>query len=106
MTVSWNDPGDPVAEVEQLKAALVTRPVIEQAKGMVMLSRTCTAEEAFAVLREISQHTQVTVRDVAAVIVAAGSRAQQSAEPGNLAQTTVAAVLQEARRYLPDLSPR
>ncbi|MGW4489868.1 ANTAR domain-containing protein [Amycolatopsis sp. NPDC004368] len=38
-----------------------------------MLLRACSAETAFALLRELSQHTNVKVHDVAAVVVA-GSR--------------------------------
>ncbi|MET8853880.1 ANTAR domain-containing protein [Amycolatopsis sp. NPDC004625] len=64
---------DPVAENAQLWAALSSRAVIEQAKGMVMLVRGCCAVEAFAVLVAVSQQTNVKLRDVAAVVVAAGS---------------------------------
>lgn len=59
--------------VEQLREALASRPVIEQAKVMIMLLRACLAEEASTGLREISQHTNVKLHDVAAVIVASGS---------------------------------
>ncbi|OXM57564.1 ANTAR domain-containing protein [Amycolatopsis thailandensis] len=48
--------------------------LIEQAKGMIMLMCTCDAEQAFAALREVSRHTQVTLHDVADVIVASGTR--------------------------------
>ncbi|WP_410593651.1 ANTAR domain-containing protein [Amycolatopsis sp. lyj-23] len=44
---SWREPGDPAVEVEQLKEALATQPVIEQAKGMIMLVRACTSDDAF-----------------------------------------------------------
>jgi hypothetical protein len=64
---------DPAVENAQLREALASRPVIEQAKGMVMLLRGCTAGEAFGVLVTVSQLTNVKLRDVAAVVVAAGS---------------------------------
>jgi hypothetical protein len=69
---------DPAVENAQLRAALSSRPVIEQAKGMVMLLRGCTAAEAFGVLVTVSQLSNVKLRDVATVVVAAGS----DAEPG------------------------
>ncbi|WP_310971151.1 MULTISPECIES: ANTAR domain-containing protein [unclassified Amycolatopsis] len=69
---------DPVAENAQLREALSSQPVIEQAKGMVMLLRGCTAAEAFGVLVTVSQLSNVKLRDVATVVVAAGS----DAEPG------------------------
>ncbi|MEV5717111.1 ANTAR domain-containing protein [Amycolatopsis mediterranei] len=66
---------DPAEENAQLREALASRPVIEQAKGMVMLLRGCPADEAFGVLVTVSQLTNVKLRDVAAVAVAAGSGA-------------------------------
>ena len=67
------DAVDPLKENEQLREALSSQPVIEQAKGMVMLLRGCTAAEAFAALIAVSQQSNVKLRDVAAVVVAAGS---------------------------------
>ncbi len=69
---------DPATENAQLREALSSQPVIEQAKGMVMLLRGCTAAEAFGVLVTVSQLSNVKLRDVATVVVAAGS----DAEPG------------------------
>ena len=45
--------------------ALTSRSVIDQAKGMVMASRGVSAEEAFAVLAQISQQRNVKLRVVA-----------------------------------------
>lgn len=42
-------------EVTQLRAALVSRPEIEQAKGALMALHGCDADEAFAVLVTESQ---------------------------------------------------
>jgi GAF domain-containing protein len=59
---------------QQMRAAMLSRAVIEQAKGIIMGDRRCTAEEAFRVLAEVSQHGNRKVRDVAAALVArAGS---------------------------------
>ena len=57
------------AEVTGLREALRTRPVIEQAKGIVMAERGCTADEAFGVLKKLSMDTNVRVADVAAALV-------------------------------------
>lgn len=52
-----------------LRAAIEARAVIEQAKGMIMLHRRCTAAEAFVVLSQHSQQTNRKVRDLAGDIV-------------------------------------
>jgi GAF domain-containing protein len=58
------------ATARQLEAAMVHRAVIEQAKGIIMAERRCTAEEAFAVLTKISQDSNRKLREVAALLVA------------------------------------
>jgi hypothetical protein len=63
--------------IAHLNAALASRAVIDQAIGIVMARRGCKADEAFAVLRRISNDRNVKLRDVAAAIaeaVAAGKR--------------------------------
>jgi len=61
-----------VDEVAQMKQAMASRAVIEQAKGMIMMARRCTAEEAFEVLRDASSRTNRKLRDVAQLTVAEG----------------------------------
>lgn len=53
----------------QFKAALATRDVIGQAKGMIMERFSVDAPRAFAMLTAISQETNTPVRDVAARLV-------------------------------------
>jgi transcriptional regulator with GAF, ATPase, and Fis domain len=53
----------------QFKAALATRDVIGQAKGMIMERFGVDATQAFAMLTAISQDTNTPVRDVAARFV-------------------------------------
>jgi GAF domain-containing protein len=53
----------------QLKEALTTRTVIDQALGIVMAQRRCTSQQAFEVLRHVSQDSNVKLRQVAASIV-------------------------------------
>ncbi len=57
----------------QLHAALVTRPVIEQAKCVLVGARCATPEEAFEELRLVSQRHDVKVNDLAAALVEASS---------------------------------
>jgi GAF domain-containing protein len=54
---------------QQLQAAMESRAVIEQAKGIIMGDRRCTADEAFAILSKLSQDSNRKVRDVATSLV-------------------------------------
>ena len=65
----------------QLQEALQTRPVIDQAIGILRSRSGDTAEEAFAVLRRLSQHQHLKLADIAARLVeeaAAGARARRT----------------------------
>ena len=53
----------------QLREALSSRAVIDQAIGVVMGERKCSASEAFEVLREASQHRNVKLQAVAAGLI-------------------------------------
>jgi GAF domain-containing protein len=55
---------------QHMQAAMLSRAVIEQAKGIIMAQRRCTAEQAFAILSKISQDSNRKLRDVAALLVA------------------------------------
>ncbi len=54
---------------DQLRAALATRAVIDQALGILMAQQHCGHDEAFSILRSTSQHQNRKLRDVAAEIV-------------------------------------
>jgi transcriptional regulator with GAF, ATPase, and Fis domain len=54
---------------QHMQAAMESRAVIEQAKGIIMGERRCTADEAFAILTRVSQDSNRKVRDVAAALV-------------------------------------
>lgn len=61
---------------EDLRHALTSRAVIDQATGVIMAQQHCDAESAFETLRRISQQRNVKLRDLAAEIVRAiGGRA-------------------------------
>jgi transcriptional regulator with GAF, ATPase, and Fis domain len=58
------------ARGEQLRSAMESRAVIDQAMGVIMALRRCTQDEALAILRAQSQNQNVKLRDVAAAIIA------------------------------------
>lgn len=55
--------------IQQLQVALNSRAVIDQALGIVIAQRRCSAEDALEMLRAASQRTNVKLRDIAARIV-------------------------------------
>ena len=60
-------------QLEQLRRAMASRAVIEQAKGIIMAQRKCTAAEAFGELRTISMNQNVKLADLAAGLVSSAS---------------------------------
>jgi len=54
---------------EQMSIAMNSRAVIEQAKGILMGERHCSADDAFAILTKISQDANRKLRDVATALV-------------------------------------
>lgn len=61
-------------EVGQLRGALATRALVDRATGMVMRALDCDADQAFEVLRGISQGTNRKLRRIAQEIVETDSR--------------------------------
>jgi GAF domain-containing protein len=55
---------------DQMQRAMESRAVIEQAKGILMAQRHCSADEAFDVLVRLSQETHRKLRDLAETLVA------------------------------------
>lgn len=58
-----------LVELDQMEAALRSRPVVDQACGIVMHVLGCDADTAFGVLRRISQGTNRKLSDVASAVV-------------------------------------
>ena len=56
-------------QAHNMRLAMESRAVIEQAKGVLMAQRHVSAEEAFEMLREASQRYNRKLRDIAAGIV-------------------------------------
>jgi GAF domain-containing protein len=65
---------------ENLEAAMESRSVIEQAKGVIMNAQAKTADEAFEVLVAQSQHENVKLREIAKRIVSEASRPRNTAD--------------------------
>ncbi|MEC4016970.1 ANTAR domain-containing response regulator [Streptomyces sp. H27-D2] len=58
-----------LAEVDQLDTALRTRPVVDQACGILMYVLECDADAAFDILRRMSQRTNRKLSDLAQALV-------------------------------------
>ncbi|HEX5189331.1 MAG TPA: ANTAR domain-containing protein, partial [Streptosporangiaceae bacterium] len=58
----------------QLRDAAASRAVVDQAKGILMHARGCTADEALEHMRQTSQRRNVRAIDVAKEIVESGGR--------------------------------
>ena len=76
------------SEFARLAAKMDTMPVIEQAKGIVMAQRRCGPEEAFDLLRQVSQRTNVKLHVLAAQLVKAIASGQDG---GNVTSISLGA---------------
>jgi AmiR/NasT family two-component response regulator len=72
----------------RLQAKMGSMPVIEQAKGIVMAQQGCGPEEAFELLRRVSQRTNVKLHVLAEQIV---KQVSTSASTGNVTSITLRA---------------
>ena len=59
-------------EIEHLRKALASRDVIGQAKGILMERCRITADEAFALLVQASQHQNIRVAELSAMLAETG----------------------------------
>lgn len=84
----WSTSPDPLdwSPYARLRARLVSMPVIEQAKGIIMAQCGCDDDQAFRLLRRASQRFNQPVRELAADLVA---RAQRSS--GEIAANPITA---------------
>ncbi|WP_105968917.1 ANTAR domain-containing protein [Streptomyces geranii] len=57
------------AEVDQLKQAVTSHAVVDQAIGMMVALGRVTPDQGWEVLKEVSQHTNVKLRAVAEMIL-------------------------------------
>ncbi|CAM5599855.1 ANTAR domain-containing protein [Streptomyces aurantiogriseus] len=80
-------------EVVQLRRAMQTRPVIDLARGILMASFALSAQDAWRVLVEASQHTNTKLHHLARDLVGA----VQGAPPAEAVQEQVAAAVAKIR---------
>ncbi|MGW1624639.1 ANTAR domain-containing protein [Streptomyces sp. NPDC002172] len=67
-------------EVDQLKEAVASHAVVDQAIGMVVALGRVTPDEGWEVLKEVSQHTNIKLRNVADLILIWGRTGDMPAE--------------------------
>lgn len=65
----------------QLREALASRGVIDQALGIIMAQERCGSDQAFAILRAASQNRNVKLRDIAHQIVTSVSGEEPAPGP-------------------------
>ncbi|WP_217169256.1 ANTAR domain-containing protein [Streptomyces sp. AC512_CC834] len=56
-------------QVRQLKEAVVSHAVVDQAIGVVVVLGGVTPDEGWVVLKEVSQHTNIKLRNVAEAVL-------------------------------------
>jgi anti-anti-sigma regulatory factor len=83
-------------EVEQLRQAIASRPVIDQARGILMATQGCTSDEAWAILRHASQLSNTKLRTVAAAVTA--STGSDGSPPPEAVRTALRTAMAEHRR--------
>ena len=60
-------------DLTQLRTVMLSRALIEQAKGILMERHKIKEDEAFTILTHASQRTNTKLRDVAAELVRTGA---------------------------------
>ncbi|MEU3512998.1 ANTAR domain-containing protein [Streptomyces longwoodensis] len=86
------------AEVEQLREAVSSHAVVDQAIGMVIALARVSPDQGWAVLKEVSQHTNVKLRDVAEQVLVWG-------RTGQLAEEVRSALADAVDRHAPAQVP-
>ncbi|MEU8865115.1 ANTAR domain-containing response regulator [Streptomyces umbrinus] len=82
-------------EIDQLRQAMDSRPVIDMARGILMARFGCSSESAWEILVKVSQHSNTKLRGVADCLVEA---AQPGGEmPQDLQQHLSLAAVQNSR---------
>ncbi|KKD03042.1 ANTAR domain-containing protein [Streptomyces sp. WM6386] len=76
MTAGRDDPGGEASrifelqeEVEQLKEAVASHAVVDQAIGMMVALGRVTPDQGWGVLKDVSQRTNIKLRNVADLIL-------------------------------------
>jgi hypothetical protein len=67
-------------EVDQLKEAVASHAVVDQAIGMVVALGRVSPDQGWEVLKDVSQHTNIKLRNVADFILVWGRTGEMPAE--------------------------
>jgi transcriptional regulator with GAF, ATPase, and Fis domain len=67
--------------IDQLRASLASRAIIDQAVGVIMGQERCTQDKAFSALRTASQNRNVKLREIAREVVTNASGEQPQPPP-------------------------
>ncbi|MEU1053166.1 ANTAR domain-containing protein [Streptomyces sp. NPDC005876] len=89
-------------QVRQLKEAVVSHAVVDQAIGMVVVLGRVSPDQGWAVLKEVSQHTNVKLRNVAELILLWG---RTGALPGEIRAALEAALDRHGPTQIPGAPP-
>jgi AmiR/NasT family two-component response regulator len=68
------------ALVDHMRVAALSRAVIDQARGILMAEHHCGPDEAFDILRQLSQRSNRKIRDLAVEIVDSVAEQQLAAD--------------------------
>jgi small nuclear ribonucleoprotein (snRNP)-like protein len=90
-------------QVRQLKEAVVSHAVVDQAIGMVVALGRVDPGQGWAVLKEVSQHTNVKLRNVAELILVWG---RTGALPGEIRTALEEALDRHGPTQIPGAPPR
>ncbi|OIK07614.1 ANTAR domain-containing protein [Streptomyces monashensis] len=67
-------------QILQLKEAVTSHAVVDQGMGMVVALGRVSPDEAWVVLKEVSQHTNIKLRNVADMILIWGRTGEMPAD--------------------------
>lgn len=62
--------------MHQLKEAVTSHAVVDQAIGMIVALGRVTPDQGWVVLKEVSQHTNIKLRNIAEMILIWGRRGE------------------------------
>ncbi|MYW21026.1 ANTAR domain-containing protein, partial [Streptomyces sp. SID2955] len=65
---------------DQLKQAMASHAVVDQAIGMIVALARVTPDRGWEVLKEVSQHTNIKLRHIAELILVWGRRGEIPAD--------------------------
>jgi hypothetical protein len=89
-----------LAENDALRSMLAALPVIEQAKGSIMLTHGVSADDAFALLHRFAEPHNISVRDLAGRLL----HALSGERPNSTSMDTMASLLTELASHPTDFA--